>query len=238
MGQARLRNWIQQLAVVIYQLGVHSSAAIALVAVTIGVSFALAGSLIPPLSNSQLLRLFTLLTCESVGVLLTLLLFLIRGVLPLSLLVHLMEQWPGARLRLGRLQLTLGAGLAAAVLFLQYVLFSLVALSYASDNWLDFSDLAAVLEIIQPLAVLLSCGRVALFAMLATVAVLSRCWPLQVLEPARPMPDEPFDPWRPHRQLPMAQLTMVYSDLFRLILLLIPLELGYQVSGLPGALSA
>ena len=236
----RLRQSILPFGVVVFQLGVHSALAVAIVAVALGVSFALAGSMIAPLATTELLRLFILLSSESLGVLLTLMLLLIRGLLPISQMVHLMLGWPSAQLRLRARHVTLGAGVAAAVLFLDYQLFSLLALAYATDGWLDLVDLGMVLQIMQPEVLLCSCGRVALLAMLSTQAVLSRWWPLQPLPPAgaaAALATEPFDPWRPHRQLPQVQLTMVYSDLFRLLVLLIVLELGYQLSGLPGSLT-
>lgn len=220
-------------------MGVQSSAAVALVAVATGISFALAGSLIPPLVDDQLLRLFALLSSESLGVLLTLLIVLIRAILPISLIMHLMDGWPSGALRLGRSPLVVGVGLAAGVLFLEYLLISLLSLATAVDSWLDLGDLVAGLDILQPGVVLLSGLRVVLFAALSALAVLSRAWPLQPLALyGRWGPSQPFDPWRPHRQLPMGHQLMAYSDLFRLILLLIPLELAYQISGLPGALTA
>lgn len=234
----RLRRWILPLAVVVFQLGVNSALAVALVAITVGVSFALAGDLIPALATGQLLQLFTLLSSESLGVLLTLLMFLIRALLPVSLVVHLQGRWPAGRLRLSEAQVMVGAALAAAVLFLHYQLFSLVALAYVSDGWLDPVDLAPVLQMLQPTVLLCSCARVAMFALLACLAVLRRWWPLQPLPAPQPPADEPFDPWRPSRKLPLGHLTMIYSDLFRLLVLLVPLELGYQLSSLPGSLSA
>jgi hypothetical protein len=237
----RLRQSFLPLGVVVFQLGVHSALAVAFVAVALGVSFALAGQMIAPMATSQLLRLFILLSSESVGVLLTLMLFLIRGLLPISQVVHLMLGWPRAQLRLQMSHVRLGAGLAAAVLFMDYQLFSLLALTYVTDGWLDLADFGAVLQNMQPEVLLFSCLRTALLAMLATQAVLSRWWPLQPLPAAGAVAHqavEPFDPWRPQRQLPQIQLTAVYSDLFRLLVLLIVLELGYQLSGLPGSLSA
>ena len=237
----RLRQSFLPLGVVVFQLGVHSALAVAFVAVALGVSFALAGSMIAPLATSQLLRLFILLSSESLGVLLTLTMLLIRGLLPISQVVHLMLGWPRTLLRLKPRQVTVGAGVAAAVLFLDYQLFSLLALTYATDGWLDLADLGAVLQIMEPEVLLCSCIRTALLAMLATQMVLSRWWPLKPLQAAGAVAAraaEPFDPWRPQRQLPQVQLTSVYSDLFRLLVLLIVLELGYQVSGLPGSLTA
>lgn len=236
-----LRQSIRPLGVVVFQLGVHSALAVAFVAVALGISFALAGETIAPLATSQLLRLFLLLSSESVGVLLTLMMFLIRGLLPISQVVHLMLGWPYALLRLKARHVTIGAGVAAAVLFLDYQLFSLLALTYATDGWLDLIDFGAVLQLLEPEMLLFSCLRTALLAMLATQAVLSRWWPLKPLPPAGAVAAEamePFDPWRPHRQLPQVQLTSVYSDLFRLLVVLIVLELGYQLSALPGSLTA
>jgi len=225
--------------VVVYLLGVQSSLAIALVAAASGISFALAGSLIPPLGSTQLLRLFTLLSSESVGVLLTLLMVLIRAILPISLIMHLMDGWPAGTLRLGRLAVVVGAGLAAGLLFLEYLLISLVALTTVNDEWFDPGDLLAVLETLRPGLVLFSWARVVLFTSLCAVMVLLRSWPLEPLGAyGRWGPSQPYDPWTPQRQLPMGHLLMAYSDLFRLILVVIPLELAYQLSGLPGALSA
>lgn len=224
---------------VVFQLGVQSSVAVAAVALALGLSFGLAGGLIPSLGSDQLLRLFTLLGSQSLGVLVTLLMVLIRGLLPISLVVHLLQFWPSGLLRLSRAALVLGAGLAAAVLFLEYQLISLLAFSYVLDAWLDLADLAAVLEALQPGAVLLSCLRVGLFSSLSTLAVLERWWPLPPFGPVGLWgASAPFDPWWPQRQLPMGHLLMAYRDLFRLILIVIPLELAYQFSGLPGALTA
>lgn len=224
---------------VIYLLGVQSSLAVAVVAAASGISFGLAVGLIPPLGSLQLLRLFTLLSSESVGVLLTLLMVMIRAILPISLIMHLMDGWPGGTLRLGRGALVVGAGLAAGLLFLEYLLISLIALSVVSQDWFDLGDVIALLETLQPGVVLFSCVRVVLFAMLAALAVLLRVWPLKLLAAYGHWgPEQPYDPWRPHRQLPAAHLLMAYSDLFRLILIAIPLELAYQLSGLPGALTA
>ena len=241
MTLGRLRQSILPFGVVVFQLGVHSALAVTFVAVAIGVSFALAGQMIAPQATSELLRLFILLSSESIGVLLTLMMLLIRGLLPISQVVHLMLGWPRVQLRLKMRHVTIGAGVAAAVLFLDYQLFSLLALTYATDGWLDLADLGAVLQTLAPETLLLSCLRTALLAMLSTQAVLSRWWPLKPLPGAGAVAlqsSEPFDPWRPHRQLPQIQLTGVYSDLFRLLVMLIVLELGYQLSGLPGSLTA
>lgn len=224
--------------VVVYLLGVQSSWAIAVVAAASGISFGLAGSLIPPLGSSQLLRLFTLLSSESVGVLLTLLMVMIRAILPVSLIMHLMDGWPAGTLRLGRAAVVVGAGLAAGLLFLEFLLISLVSLAAATDDWLDPGDLVAVFETVRPGLVLFSWVRVVLFASLCALAVLKRLWPLQPLGAYGHWgPSQPYDPWRPQQQLPMGHLLMAYTDLFRLVLIVIPLELAYQLSGLPGALT-
>ena len=241
MSRIRLRESMLPLGVVVFQLGVHSGLAVSCLAVALGVSFALAGNMITPLATSQLMRLFILLSSESIGVLLTLMLFLIRALLPISQVVQSMRGWPSQQLRLRVRDVTLGSGVAAAVLFLNYQLFSLLALTFATDGWLDLADFGAVLQILQPELLLFSCLRVALFAMLATQAVLCRWWPLKPLpgaSAAAALLAEPFDPWRPQRQLPQVQLALVYSDLFRLLVLLIGLELGYQLSGMPGSLTA
>lgn len=235
----RLRRWIRDLVVVVYLLGVQSSLAVGVVAAATGVSFALAGSLIPPLGTTQLLRLFTLLSSESVGVLLTLLMVMIRAILPISLIMHLMEGWPAGTLRIGRGAVVVGAGVAAGLLFLEFLLISLLSLAAATDDWLDPGDLVAVFETLRPGLVLFSLLRVVLFASLCALAVLKRLWPLQPLgRYGHWGPSQPYDPWRPHQQLPMGHLLMAYTDLFRLVLIVIPLELAYQLSALPGSLTA
>jgi hypothetical protein len=219
--------WIRltPVGVVIYQLGVQSVLAISLLAVFLGFSFGFAGTGVSPLDTNQILRLFILLSSSSVGVLITFLIFLLRAVLPVSLIVHMERRWPGNQLGISRSQLLFGASVAAPVLFLAFQLCGLAALSYASDAWLDFSDLVTVIELVQPSVVFASCFRLAIYSILCLVFVLGRAWPLMALSPDSPRQDEASpDPWLPHYRLSQGRLVWVYSDIFRLLLLVVSCE--------------
>jgi hypothetical protein len=217
--------------IVVYQLGVQSFVAVVILAVSIGFGFGFAGQGISPLDTSQILRLFVMLSSGSVGVLMTMLIFLIRAILPVSLIVHLKRGWPARRLGIGSVQLLIGSCISAPILFLGFQLFGLLSLAYASDGWLDFADLTTVLDLVQPVVVVESALRVTFYSALCVILVLSRTWPIMELPLDQAHRQTDVDAWLPRYRLYQGRLVLVYSDLFRLLLLVVGAEMAIQMVG-------
>jgi hypothetical protein len=105
--------------------------------------------------------------------------------------------------------IVLGGAISACVLYLQSVAITLLAAICVSDYRLDLLEFQVVAQALNPVVVLSGVIRVGLFSALSMVAVIER--------------------WPPLQSRPSESSMAVASDLFRLLVLLLALELVFEI---------
>jgi hypothetical protein len=203
------QSWWADLQLVLYATGVQSVGVVALMALLLGGGFVLAAGLLPGIGSTLSLQLMTLLVTQSLGVLSIILIFLIRSITPLSLAVHHLRRGASPWLRCRPQVIVLGGAISACVLYLQSVAITLLAAICVSDYRLDLLEFQVVAQALNPVVVLSGVIRVGLFSALSMVAVIER--------------------WPPLQSRPSESSMAVASDLFRLLVLLLALELVFEI---------